>query len=93
MVGVVGSNPIAPTKFGRQIKGLAVSPSPLSLAPLKRRTPLLLPASDRGPRIAVRALSRRIACSVSVTAPASEALNGRDIDAVTPPLVIELPRR
>jgi hypothetical protein len=36
MVGVVGSSPIAPTKFGRKIKGLAVPPSPLSLAVRKK---------------------------------------------------------
>ena len=36
MVGVVGSSPIAPTKFGRWIKGLALSPSPLSLAVRKK---------------------------------------------------------
>jgi hypothetical protein len=36
MVGVVGSSPIAPTKCGSEIKGLAVTPSPLSLVVHKK---------------------------------------------------------
>ena len=36
MVGVVGSSPVAPTKFGKRIKGLVVTPSPSSLAVRKK---------------------------------------------------------
>ena len=56
MVGVVGSSPIAPTKFGRRIKGLAVSPSPLFLAVRKSAKKLgadmCLDGVERSDRIA-----------------------------------------
>src|SRR5262245_4598037 len=47
MVGVVGSSPIAPTKFGRRSKGLAVMPSPFVLAVRKEYGKVVLTRGGR----------------------------------------------